>query len=344
MRVAAFTRYAEKGASSRVRLYQFIPFLEKKGCSIKPFPLFDDCYLESLYHHKKRPLFMIFKSYLRRIFQLLRCWQYDVIWIEKELFPSLPFIFEWLLLLGKKSIVIDYDDAIFHRYKTHKIARLMRRADTVTCANQYLANYAQKQSAKKTEILHTSVLLKEYHPLKKPRKEAFTIGWIGTPITAPYLKLIEKELQYAEKELNAKFIFIGISHHGLNLKNTEVIPWDLKTISRDLYNCDVGIMPLPDAPFERGKSGYKLLQYFATNLPVLASAVGTNCEIVEYGRNGFLCETAQDWIKGFETLHKNPALRHAMGEEGRQKIKTFYHTKTIAQAFLKVLEKYKNPQ
>ena len=325
IKIKAFTRYAEKGASSRVRLYQFIPILKEKNCDITPAPFFNNKYLETLYNKKKRPILSVLMAYLYRVFYLLTTFKYDIIWIEKELFPFLPFWFEKIFLLGKKRIIIDYDDAVFHRYKTQKFAHLMRFATCVNCANKYLADYAKKAGAKKINILPNSIILSDYFPKKKEEKETFTIGWVGTPITAPYLKLIEKQLQYAEKEFNANFIFIGVKNHGLNLKNVEIVPWDIKTVGKNISRFDVGIMPLPDEPFERGKSGYKLLQYFASSLPVVASNIGANNEIVDNEINGFLCKTSEDWIKAFETLHCNPELRYKMGKQGYEKVLKLYN-------------------
>ena len=159
-----------------------------------------------------------------------------------------------------------------------------------------------------------------YKVLKKTVTNALTVGWIGSPSTASYLKGISKPLSILGESQDVRLVVIG--GKAPCIKNVDVIelPWNEDDEVNEINNFDIGVMPLPDSPWERGKCGFKLIQYMACGLPVIASPIGVNSEIIEHGVNGFLVETDEEWESSLRTLMGDPELRHRMGQAGRAKI------------------------
>ena len=315
---------------------QYRPALEQAGFEVHYAPLFDAAYLKGLYSGK-RSIGAILKAYRRRVGQLLRVSDADAIWLEKEALPWVPAPLEARLLPKSIPLIADYDDAVFHRYDRHrstavrkflglKIARAMAAADLVTVGNEYLAAYAKDAAAPAVEIAPTVVDTDVYDA--SPRLSSngtCRIGWIGTPGTwvdcvQPFLPTIRGALESARADILA----VGAGDAALGLPDVTVRLWSEQREVPDIREMDIGIMPLPDTPWMRGKCGYKLIQYMACGLPVVASPVGVNAEIVEHGVNGFLAETKQDWQEALETLIGDPDLRLRMGRAGREKVERHY--------------------
>jgi glycosyltransferase involved in cell wall biosynthesis len=341
MKILLLGRYSNLGASSRYRSYQYLSYLRSLGHDIIVKPLLNDLYLERLYSGKRLPMLEVIASYFQRVVYLLQSQQYDVIWLEYEALPWLPYWFESILFKSNVPYIVDYDDAIFHRYDQHsssvvrillgkKIGHVMRRSALVIAGNDYIAGYAREAGAPNVEILPTVVDLKKYPLAPLPRNDIFTIGWIGTPRTSHYLLQIQDALkQFCENRGN-RLVVIGASSLDLKDIQFEIKPWVEATEVSDMQKFDVGIMPLIDSPWERGKCGHKLIKYMACSLPVIASPVGVNRNIVEHGVNGFLASNIADWVKGLITLRENHSLRETMGKAGRRKVEEYYCTAVTA--------------
>jgi glycosyltransferase involved in cell wall biosynthesis len=193
----------------------------------------------------------------------------------------------------------------------------MRGAALVVVCNQYLADRAARTGARRIERVPTVVDLARYPVPAAPANETFTIGWIGTPWTARYLELVRPALREVCAGGRARFVAIGAGPLAWNDVPVEIVPWSEATEVNNLQRLDVGIMPLPDSPFERGKCGLKLIQYMACGRPVVASPVGVNRDIVRDGVNGFTATGEQDWVTALSRLRDEPALRKRMREVGR---------------------------
>jgi len=261
--------------------------------------------------------------------------QFDAVWLEYELFPWLPAWGEALLKTLRVPYVVDYDDAVFHRYDLHshalvrgvlgkKIDRVMRMATAVTVGNAYLAERAHKAGATHIEYLPTAVDLDRYLVTPRADTSTYRIGWIGSPITARYLDLVRPALIEACRMGHGELAVIGGGEGIPQGIPVESRAWREDTEVAEIQRCDVGIMPLPDEPPERGKCGYKLIQYMACGLPVIASPVGANRQIVEHGINGFLASTVPDWISALTRFRHDHALRTRMGRAGRAKVEKEY--------------------
>lgn len=330
------SRYDRQGASSRLRTMQYLPALERAGFSVSVESLFDAAYLEALYAGRRNRTAII-ASYRRRIAALRRAAKTDLIWLEKEALPWFPAAAEQALVPAGVPIVADYDDAVFHRYDSHqsplvrrllgeKIAKVMKRADLILAGNAYIGNYASRAGARSIEIVPTVVDKDAYDAAPQDgAAECVTVGWIGTPGTwrdcvIPLLPDILDGL----RGLPANILAVGAGESLGEAPLLEVRAWSEKREAADIRDMDIGIMPLPDTPWMRGKCGYKLIQYMASGLPVIASPVGVNADIVEHGVNGFLASSAKEWHVALQTLVRNPDLRRLMGQAGREKVERSY--------------------
>ena len=334
MRILLLTRYGRLGASSRVRSLQYLPFFESKGWKIDVSPLFSDGYLKALYSRRFKGLHVI-AGYWRRIKSLLGVGKYDLIWIEKEIFPFLPAFAERLLVIFSVPYVADYDDALFHRFDLnrywlirsllgHKIDAVMRHATLVVAGNEYLAERARVAGARQVEVVPTVVDLARYEVVDTAVEYPLTVGWIGSPSTTSYLWVIGSAFETLIGEADVRFVAVGASEEQLTGLPIEVQRWSDDTEVQAIQAFDIGIMPLEDSPWERGKCGYKLIQYMACGLPVVASPVGVNNQIVEHGVNGFLARGAQEWKHALRRLISDKELRRSMGAEGRKRVETQY--------------------
>lgn len=348
MRILALTRYASPGSSSRVRFYQYIPTLKSCGVEIQVAALLDAEYIRRLYAEMRPSIPSVIEAYLKRISWLTRSRSYDLLWIEKELFPWFPAWAETSIKRTGIPYVADYDDAVFHRYDQNsnplirsllggKIDTVMRNANTVVVGNDYLAERARQAGARQVEVLPSVVDLDRYSVCEKDDIN-FRIGWIGSPITAPYLGLILDALKEVLKKYAARLVLVGSGiKDPLPGIDKEIQPWNEAGEVRQIQSFDVGIMPVPDQPFERGKCGYKLIQYMACGLPVIASPVGVNANIVEPGKTGFLASSNADWVQALVRFFEDPGMRADFGRAGRKKVEREYSLQITAPRLLEIL-------
>ena len=341
------TRYDKSGPSSRYRFYNYVDYLEANGiiCVVKP--LFDKEYLDLSYSESFR-LFSILKSYMRRLNDILNLKKYDLILIEKEIFPFLPAWIESFFYLSRVRYILDYDDAIFHRYDQHKnilvrfflsnkIAKLMIHADTVISGNEYIADYANKFANKDKLIIPTVVNTDLYDQILSQKQQQFTIVWIGTQSTAKYVENVSEAIKEVCIKTNGKFLMIG-ARANLPGVPVEFIDWSEADEIKHLKSCHVGIMPLPDQHWERGKCGFKIIQYMASKIPVIASPVGVNSSIIKQGVNGYLASTKSDWIDCLYKVYNNHDKNLAMN--GYKNIVSNYSLSQTRPTLLEILRDY----
>lgn len=343
-------KYSRAGASSRYRSFQYFPSIQAARINFRVSPLFDDVYLAKKYINGRAQVWDVLRALCRRIWVVLTVRRGSVVLIEYELLPYCPAILErWMSWRGCQ-MVFDYDDALFHQYDNHrslwvrrllgkKIAYVMQQAIVVVTGNSYLADYASRAGASRVEIIPTVIDLPRY-PMKELQKinKVFTIGWIGSPSTARYLIEIAPAMAKLCRGGRARFCVVGSGPIKLKDVPVEVIDWNENTEIDEIRRFDVGIMPLPDEPWARGKCGFKLIQYMACGLPVVASPVGVNSEIVDNAINGYLASTTDEWVRALESLMADSELRRLMGAAGRKRVEEKYCLAVTAPRFVELLK------
>lgn len=341
MKLLILSRYDRLGASSRLRLMQYLPYLTETGFEVEVASFFDAAYLKAMYSGQPTGS-GILRYFIQRLQQMRAARSADLIWVEKEALPWIPWPIERLFFPRQIPIVSDYDDAVFHRYDMHrraavrhllgsKIDQVMRHSQIVFAGNNYLMEHALAAGAPRVEFVPTVVDIETYDycpniaPDKKPR-----IGWVGTPNTwAAFGKPMIAMLQNTITTHGAVFRAVGAGRPDRSVPGFEFPDWSEDREISLIQGMDIGIMPLPDTPWARGKCGYKLIQNMACGLPVVASPVGVNREIVEHGVNGFLAKSDTDWYEALSTLLADPELRRRMGAAGRAKVEAEYSIQVL---------------
>jgi len=302
-----------------------------------------------MYSGKRSRYSSIFASYFKRLVRLQTSNQYNFIWLEKELFPWIPSWVELLVQRSNVPYIIDYDDAIFHQYDQNpsplirgllgkKIDQVMKHSALVIAGNDYLADRAYRAGAKKVEIIPTVIDSDRYLLYEKKERKILKIGWIGSPSTAKYVKQINTVLTAICRDYNAKVVLIGAGKMNSIDFPVEHIEWSYETEVKSIQELDIGIMPLLDSDWEKGKCGLKIIQYMACYLPVVASPVGVNTEIVDHGFNGFLAKDESEWYLYLSQLLTNNELRYRMGQRGRNKVEQHYSLQITTPKLTKLLK------
>lgn len=352
MEVLYLTKYSRKGASSRLRSYQYFPYLIRKGINVSVSPLFGDRYLETLYSGRKSYISLI-KGYSNRFIKLLGICKYDLIVIEYELFPYFPAWAEWTLSSLNIKYIVDYDDAIFHNYDMHtnkwvrlllgrKIDFVMRHSTCVIAGNEYLASRANQAGAPLVKVIPTVIDTEAYS--RAPNSDntntgKVTIGWIGSPSTFKYVSNIKSVLEEIVSYHDIEIHIIGVSG-GLDfIEGVKYIPWSESTEIASIASLDIGIMPLEDNLWEKGKCSYKLIQYMGCGLPVVASPVGMNRRVVMDGINGFWATTNEDWVTALNSYINNFELRRTHGRNGKNIVKSNYSMAAWKNTILEIIIK-----
>ncbi len=350
MKVTYFTKYSAAGPSSRYRSYQYFPLLEASQVDVRVRPLMSDRYLSHKFSTGRASFLRVLSAFCRRIWDVLIIPSGSMVVIEYELLPWFPAVFErWLVWRGCRYIV-DYDDAMFHQYDTHssrwvrtllgqKIGLVMHLAHIVVTGNAYLAAYAHASGAKRVEVIPTVVNLRRYPLRSLPiASRQVVIGWIGSPSTSRYLLQVAPALAQVCADGQAKVCLVGASPIDLPGVPVERITWSESIEVAALQSFDVGIMPLPDEPWAHGKCGLKLIQYMACGLPVVASPVGTNTEIVQDGCNGYLASATEEWVSAIKRLCSDADLRQSMGTAGRKRVEEKYCLSVTAPKVIELLK------
>jgi glycosyltransferase involved in cell wall biosynthesis len=348
MDVLFLPKYGRKAASVRYRFLQYEPFLERAGIGCTVSPLLDDAYLSHKFQSGRTALGGTIGAFLRRTLAILQAGRFKLVVIHCEAFPYMPAWFEAFLRWRGIPYVYDYDDAIFHNYDQSqhrlvrhllkgKIASVIGGARLVLAGSEYLAEYARRFN-KHVENLPTVIDLERYPVDKKAHTHGrpFTVGWIGSPSTAQYLHAIAPALRAFCAEYPARVVLVGAGNIELAGVPVESRTWSEATEVDDLMQFDVGIMPLTDTPWARGKCAFKLIQYMACACPVVASPVGMNTEVVETG-NGLLASNQSEWLQALIQLYRAPALRERLGQGGRAKVESRYCLQVTAPRLVALL-------
>lgn len=335
VQVLALTKYGRLGASSRCRFLNYIPHLRARGVAVTAVPLLSDSYVKKRLFGEALDYVDVARSYTKRLADIAGASRFEVLWIEGELLPRWPATLERLLRMLGRRFVVDLDDAIFHSYDNHpspmvrkvlgrKIDLVFRGAEAVVAGNEYLAARARKAGAHRVILVPTAVDYPAYAGYSAPRHDKLTFGWIGSSATAHYLQTVRAEIDDLCNTLPASLRLIGLDRHGFASSDVILREWREDTEIEELGSCDIGLAPLSDGPWERGKCGLKAIQYMASGIPVLAANVGVLPSIVQHGKTGFVYGSGAEFAQYARQLAKDPELRGRMGAAGRERVAASY--------------------
>lgn len=332
IKVLGLGLYGPLAASNRYRLGQYVPGLARGGIELQICHLLGDDYLRARFSGGALPVTAMLKAGFARLDDLWHQHDYDAVMLQCELMPLMPGWLERALI--RRPYIYDFDDAFYLKYRSarmrltspllgSKFDTVMAGAAAVTAGNHVLADYARQHNAN-THYLPTVVDTTRYLPQPCGRgSTSFTVGWIGSPSTAQYLCELSAPLAAIGQEGSVRFIVIG--GKAPKIPNISVVELDWHEHTElDLINSfDVGVMPLPDDDWARGKCAFKLIQYMACAVPVIASPVGANVDVVS-ADCGLLASTPQQWADAMRTLRDQPERRAEMGQAGRQRVVQHY--------------------
>ena len=346
IRVLALTRYSEMAASTRQRFIQYIPALRSGGFDVTVAPLFDDAYVAAIGRGGVGKMALA-RQYVRRITDaLVRMRAYDAAWIQYEAFPYLPGLAERAIRLSGVPYIVDYDDAIFHQYDHggplrrailgKKLAPLLRHARGCAAGNDYIADYVSQYCSHVFKI-PTVVDTTLYQPAEV-RERPLVVGWIGSPSTWRYVEPLLPQLVPAIAEVGAQFRIVGSGKRGSE-GPIRFVDWSEDREVAEVQGFDIGIMPVPDEPWGRGKCGYKLIQYMACGVATIASPVGVNVEIVDEGKTGYLVRSNEEWVARLKKLLADAGLRQQLGAAGRLVAEARYSLASQVKPMLNLFER-----
>jgi glycosyltransferase involved in cell wall biosynthesis len=330
-RILGLSLYGQQAASHRYRLSQYVPGLAQAGIDLQIHSLLDDVYLTSRFAGLPVPWGSVLQSAWQRLGVLISKNDFSGAILHCELYPLLPGSLERLLL--PKPYIYDFDDALFLKYRQGRIRvlrpilgskfdKIIAGAAAVTAGNSFLTHYAQKFNSN-VNLLPTVVDTMRYKLAARSLNAEFTVGWVGSPSTAPYLAALVEPLAQLAKEGPVRMVVVGGPAPTIPGVVVEKIAWDEASEIHQINRFDVGVMPLTDDNWARGKCAFKLIQYMACGVPVVASRVGANVDVVT-PQCGFLVENATGWLSALRALRDDVPRRSQMGEAARMRIEKEY--------------------
>ena len=337
MRILFLPKYNYSGPSSRYRTHQFIPFFEERGITCDVNAFFPDSHIEKINAGKRGAKLSIVWNILRRFNIILKARKYDLLIIEKEMIPYFPGVIEWIFKLLKIRYILDYDDAIFHNYDKNgksyirfflslKMPNIMSNAAHIITGSTYLYKYA-KQFTDEVIKIPTVIDINKYSAKDFTNNNDFVIGWVGSYYTSQYVVDLFPALDKFTAKYNVKIRLMGFNKALLpiSLKDrVEIIEWNEKTEVEEIAKFTVGIAPLHNTPFARGKCAFKSVQYLACGIPFVTSPIEANAETVAHDVNGFHAKTNDEWFKYLEYFYLNRDKVIEFGMRNRKVVEERY--------------------
>jgi glycosyltransferase involved in cell wall biosynthesis len=343
-----------RSPSQRFRFEQYLSLFEANGYECELSFLIDQeddkvFYSKGNIDKKARA---VAKSFKRRQADVVRADSFDIIFVQREAFMTGTTIFERKFAKSKAKLVFDFDDSIWLSNVSEankalnflknagKTAKIISVSDHIIAGNSYLADYAKAYN-QNVSIIPTTIDTDSYKPLlKRMVNGVVTIGWSGSITTiqhfnhaVPMLKRLKEK--YADR---VSISVVGDGNYVHEELGIQGKAWNATTEIEDLCAMDIGIMPLPDDEWAKGKCGLKGLQYMALEIPTLMSPVGVNTEIIQSGRNGFLPKNEDEWFDQISALVESEQLRQEVGQAGRHTVEELYSVNANGQKYLSLFD------
>ena len=352
MKILFWVPYPTEGASNRYRVEQYLPQLEAAGITYSLRPFWASAGYRILYKRGNllKKIYYFILGTASRLIDLLCIARYDMVFIHREAYPIGGAFFEKALSLIGKPVIFDFDDAIFLPASSHqnsfikilkdpaKIMEIAKKSNYVIAGNNYLAEFAYRFNPN-VKVIPTSIDTDRFFSKTgEGFKKEVTIGWIGSGTTIKFVYAIrEAIIRLSKKYDNVIFKIIGGDLDIENLHNIVNKPWSLSEEIEDLRSFDIGIMPMADNAWTRGKCGFKTILYMSMGIPSVCSPVGVNKEIISDGENGFLADGEDEWVEKLSRLIEDKDLRARIGSTGRKTIEERYSVKVNAPEFLSII-------
>lgn len=336
--------------SQRFRFEQYFEHLRKHGVTYR-VQSFLDSHNWRIFFKPGNGLakaFILLNGFAKRISLLLVAARFDFVFIHREATPVGPPVFEWIMAkVLRRRIVYDFDDAIWMTDRGHesfflraakwrsKVRKICTWSYVVSCGNLFLCDYARRFNDQ--VVLNPTTIDVSYHRAQHPSSHGPTVvaGWTGTHSTLKYLLEIEDSLlQLQRRHPHIEIRVIADKAPAFTKLKARFVVWNAETEIEDLSRFDIGIMPLPDDEWSKGKCGFKALQYMALGIPTVASAVGANVEIIEHGRNGLLVKPGDSWVEPVAMLAAHEAQRRELGAMGQKTVNERYSVESNVANFL----------
>jgi glycosyltransferase involved in cell wall biosynthesis len=337
--------------SQRFRFEQYLTYFENSGYTIHFHSFINEKTWQILYKEKHyfQKAFGLFTGFLRRWFLLFRLIPAKHLFIHREMAHIGPPIFEFILAkVLRKKYIYDFDDAIwlpnfsesnakFQRLKYYKkVHACMKWAHKVTVGNAYLYHYALQYNSN-VEIIPTTIDMEKYHVGQIDYKNNdLTIGWTGSHTTIHYLEELIPALKKLQAEFAFTFLVIANEPPLFAIPNMKFVKWAKESEIEDLLKIDIGVMPLKDDQWAKGKCGFKALQYMSLGIPTIASAVGVNSEIIQHQANGLLVPPNGDWFPALHQLMHESSIRASLGRAGKRRILSAYSVQANKKKYLRL--------
>ena len=335
----------------RFRIEQWEPLLSQRGVEITYAP-FENKDLHGLLYqtgNMGRKLAHVSRGFARRLSLIRSIQHFDAVYIFREAALLGPAIFERLIKRTRVPVVFDFDDAIFVSYRSPsngylsylkfaaKTKSICRLASHVMVGNSYLAEYARQFNPHVT-VVPTTIDTEKYSVRQDKDSDVPVIGWTGSFSTVQHLDTLRGALQKLARQQRFKLKVIGTPEYRLEGVEVEAIRWRSESELDDLRPIDIGVMPLPNDAWSKGKCGLKALQFMALGIPTICSPVGVNTDIIRDGQNGFIADTEQEWVDKLGLLLRSADLREKIGRAGRLTVEQKYSAISQAARVYEVFE------
>ena len=328
----------DRSPSQRFRIEQFLPYLEQNGYEYDYSWLLGEKDDKVFYSPGNlfRKFFIFSKSVVKRLGDVIRAGNYDIIFVQREAFMTGSVFFEKLFSKSSR-LVFDFDDAIWRLdisdankklgwlKKPQKTSEIIAYSDLIIAGNDYLADYA-RQFNQSVKVIQTVIDTDKYRKVAVEKDDVITIGWTGSITTIKHLGIAVPVLKRIREKYGDKVRFVVSGdeqyvNEELGIKGTA---WSSEKENEIVSHFDIGIMPLPDDEWSKGKCGLKGLQCMALEVPVVMSPVGVNNTIVRDGENGFLAASEDEWYEKIVKLIEDKNLRERLGKSGRKTVEENY--------------------
>lgn len=338
--------------SQRFRIEQWLPALAARGVQTDLLPFADRALMRVLHQPGRLAAKAVagLKAVARRTAETLsRLRRYDAILVHRAAFLAGPGLLERAVLAAGRPIVFDFDDAIHLLHTTAanrlvgwlkfpgKTAAICRMSHLIIVGNNYLAEFARQHNPR-VEVIPSSVDTDRFRPRGGgPRGRKPVLGWTGSSTSQTYLEAFAPTLGEIVRRSGVELRVHSDRPPNLPGIPFEWRPWSPITEAAEVADFDIGIMPMPDDPWARGKCAMKALIYMACGVPAVCSDIGTNREVIRHAENGLLARTADDWVSGIRTLAADAILRARLGSAGRRTVEENYSSAVCGERFARLI-------